>query len=178
MLFRSSKPLPMSIFSNTTLNLDNSFQVEGNITNFDISPDNKKIAFVSRGELFVSDIKGKFVRRLSTNPNERVMEVNWTDDNMTLIYSQTDKGWPNWFSIAASGKDKEMQLTFDEKTNRQMTLNSKRTQGVFLSGRDEVKAMDFKTKKVTTIATDEIWGFQNSTPRFSPDDRSEERRVW
>ncbi len=166
-----SKPLPMSIFSNTTLNLDNSFQVEGNITNFDISPDNKKIAFVSRGELFVSDIKGKFVRRLSTNPNERVMEVNWTDDNMTLIYSQTDKGWPNWFSIAASGKDKEMQLTFDEKTNRQMTLNSKRTQGVFLSGRDEVKAMDFKTKKVTTIATDEIWGFQNSTPRFSPDDK-------
>ena len=44
------------------------FNVKGKITNFDISPDQKKIAFLSRGLLFVSDMEGKFVRELNTNP--------------------------------------------------------------------------------------------------------------
>lgn len=166
-----SSKLPVNLFSNSTLELENGFDVEGKISNFDISPDNKKIAFVSRGELFVSDIKGKFVKRMPTNPNERVIEVNWTSDNITLIFSQTANGWPNWFSIAAHGNEREKQLTTDSKTSRQMTLNSKRTQGVYLCGRDEVKILDFKAGKAKTIATDEIWGFQSSSPRFSPDDK-------
>ncbi|ULT28487.1 DPP IV N-terminal domain-containing protein [Sphingobacterium sp. E70] len=41
------------------------FNISGNISNFDVSPDGKKIAFVSRGELFVSDSEGKFVRQMS-----------------------------------------------------------------------------------------------------------------
>lgn len=168
---KNSSKVTVSLYSNSTLELENSFNVEGKISNFDISPDNKKIAFVSRGQLFVSDIKGKFVRQMPTGANERVFEVFWSDDNQTLIYSQTHKGWPNWFSIAANGRGKAEQLTSDEKTNRQMTLNSKRTQGVYLSGRNDVNILDFKSKKVSTIASDEIWGFQSSTPRFSPDDK-------
>lgn len=166
-----SKKVDIALYSNSTLELENSFSVDGKISSFDVSPDNKKIAFVSRGKLFVSDIRGKFIKQMPTNANERVFEVKWTNDDLTLIYSQTNNGWPNWYSIAANGKEKEIQLTSDTKTNRQLTLNSKRTQGVYLSGRDEVKIIDFKTKKVTTIATDEIWGFQSSTPRFSPDDK-------
>lgn len=166
-----AKPINLSLFSNSTLALHQSLNVEGEISNFDVSPDNKKIAFVSRGELFVSDIEGKFIRHLPTNPKERVLEVFWTDDNTSLVFNQTDKGWSNWFAISASQPGKEQQLTFDEKSNREMTLNSKRTQGVYLSGINEVKLIDFKTRKVSTLVTDEIWGIQNSTPRFSPDDK-------
>lgn len=166
-----SNKLAISLYSNSTLELETQFDVDGKISNFDVSPDNKKIAFVSRGDLFVSDIKGKFVQRMPTNPAERVFEVKWTDDNLNLIFSQSAEGWSNWFSIAANGKEKEKQLTSETKTNRQMTLNSKRTQGVYLNGRDELKIIDFKSKNVKTIATDEIWGFQNSYPRFSPDDK-------
>ncbi len=168
---KTSSKVAFSLYSNHTLELDNSFNVEGKVVSFDVSPDNKKIAFVSRGELFVSDVKGKFVKKMPTNPNERIFEVKWTDDNLTLIYNQTHSGWPNWFSIKANGLETEKQLTTDKKTNRQLTLNSNRTQGVYLSGRDEVKIIDLKTNKTKTIANDELWGFQSSTPTFSPDDK-------
>jgi tricorn protease len=166
---KTSKLVSISLNSNSTLELDQNFEVEAKITNFDVSPDGKMMAFVSRGELFVSDIKGKFVRKLDTNPNERVFEVFWTSDNRTLVFSESYKGWPNWFTISANGKEPEKQITFDEKTNRQMTLNTKRTQGVYLCGRDEVKILDFITLKTRTIVKDELWGFQNSSPYFSPD---------
>ena len=41
---------------------------------------------------------------------------------------------------------------------------------VYLSGRDEVKLIDLKTMESKTIVKDEIWGFQNSGPGFSPND--------
>src|SRR5690606_26262174 len=40
--------------------------------------------------------------------------------------------------------------------------------GVYLSGRDEVRIIDLETLKSRTVVKDEIWGFQNSAPSFSP----------
>ncbi len=53
-----------------------------------------KIAFSSRGLLFVSDMEGKFVRELNTNPEGRVLEVAWTD-SADLIFNQVVDGWQN-----------------------------------------------------------------------------------
>ena len=46
----------------------------------------------------------------------------------------------------------------------------KRDKAVYLSGREEVRILDLKTMESKTIARDEIWGFQNSDPGFSPND--------
>jgi Tol biopolymer transport system component len=54
------------------------------------------MAFVSRGELFVSDIEGKFVRQMPSQ-GERVMEVKWLKDSKTLLYSQTYQGYRTGF---------------------------------------------------------------------------------
>src|SRR4029079_11404502 len=62
------------------------------------------------------------------------------------------------------------QLSADKKDNRNIVLNKKRTQAVYLSGRDEVNLLDLKTFQIKTIVKDEIWGFQNSDPGFSPND--------
>ncbi len=166
-----SFPLQFSLFQNSTLKYNQKFNVDNNITAFDIAPDGKKIAFVSRGELFVSDIKGDFVKNIPTNSAERVLEVFWLSDSQTLFYSQTHKGFSNWFTINANGLEQEKQITFDDKTNRQVSLNNQRTKCVYLSGRDEVKVIDFSTKKVSVVASGELWGFYGSTPQFSPDDR-------
>ncbi|WP_343562708.1 S41 family peptidase [Sphingobacterium sp.] len=144
------------------------FNITGNISNFDVSPDGKKIAFVSRGELFVSDSEGKFVRQMP-GQGERVMEVKWLKDSKTLLYSQTFQGYQNWFSRTADGKGEVKQLTQDLRNNRDITFNSDRTKAVYLSGRDEVRTLDLGTLKSQTVVKDEIWGFQNSSPSFSPD---------
>ncbi|MDD3891745.1 MAG: S41 family peptidase, partial [Bacteroidales bacterium] len=166
-----SYPLKFSLFQNSTLGYSQKFNVENNISVFDVSPDGEKIAFVSRGELFVSDLKGMFIKNLPTNTAERMGEVIWLSDSQNLLFSQTANGYTNWFSISANGLEKEKQITFDSKSNRQLSVNSKHTKGVYLSGRDEVKLIDLKTLKTSTITKAELWGFGSSTPRFSPDDR-------
>lgn len=164
---KSTKVLNTSLNTNKTLAKEQNFSVEDNISYYDVSPDGKKMTFVSRGVLFVSDIEGKFTQQISDG-KERVMEVKWLKDNRTLLFNQTDKGYQNWFSIAADGKGQPKQLTHDLRNNRNITLNSDLSKAVYLSGRDEVRMMDLKSFSSTMIVKDEIWAFQNSRPSFSP----------
>lgn len=159
----------ISVNANKAIDKEQSYNVEGKISYFDISPDNKKIAFVSRGVLFVSDIEGKFVQKLSDGA-ERVMEVKWLKDNKTLLYSQTFEGYQNWFKRAADGKGEVQQITSEHRNNRDITLSNDLSKAVYLSGRDEIRLLDLTTFKSNTIVKDEIWAFQNSTPSFSPND--------
>lgn len=167
---KNTAKINIELPENNTLTTKQDFNVSGKITNFDISPDHKKIAFSSRGLLFVSDIEGKFVRQLNTNPEGRVMEVAWKD-SADLIFNQVVDGWQNFYTIKADGSGKENRVTNDERNNRSIELNSDRTKMVYLSGRDQLRVMDLKTMKSETILTDEFWAIQNSQPHFSPDNK-------
>lgn len=162
--------LPISIIRNNTLPKEKDFELKGNISAYDISPDGKKMAMVSRGELFVSDVEGKFIQQINRPNAERVKEVKWLSNNKTLLFNQTLDGYTNWFTLPADSLAAPLQITRDKRNNRNLVLNSKRTLGVYLSGRDEVRLMDLANMTSKTIATDEIWGFQNSDPGFSPND--------
>lgn len=162
--------LDISIIRNNTLPKEKDFEIKGNISAYDISPDGKKMALVSRGELFVGDVEGKFIQQIKRPTAERVKEVKWLSNNKTLLFSQTQAGYSNWFTLPADSISTPVQITRDNRNNRNLVLNSKRTQGVYLSGRDEVRLLDLNAMNSKTIATDEIWGFQNSDPGFSPND--------
>ncbi|MDZ7773205.1 MAG: S41 family peptidase [Balneolaceae bacterium] len=163
----NTRRIPINIYRNSTLAKEQSFSTEDNVEAFDVSPDQKKLAFVSRGELFVSDAEGKFIRMIDTNPMGRVLEVKWMDDNRTLVFNQTVDGYQNWFTVAADGSGQARQLTDDSQNNRMLALNPDRTQGVYLSGRDELRLLDLETLESETIVEDEFWGFQNQQPVFS-----------
>jgi tricorn protease len=165
-----AEKLEISIFRNNILPKEKDFEVRGNITYFDVSPDGKKLAFISRGELFVSDIDGKFIQQVKRGSAERVREAKWMSDNKTLLFNQTLDGYYNWYTIAADGSSTLKQLTTDKRNNRSLVLNKNRSKAVYLSGRDEVKLLDLKSWENKTIVKDEIWGFQNSDPSFSPND--------
>jgi tricorn protease len=162
--------LSISTIRNHVLPKEKDFDVRGRISDFDVSPDGKKFAFVSRGELFVSDIEGKFVQQIRKGSAERVDEAKWLGDNKTIVFSQTLQGYTNWFTIRADSAGTPKRLTGDTKNNRSLVLNKKRTMGVYLSGRDEVRLLDLKTMQSRTLVRDEIWAFQNSAPGFSPND--------
>ena len=163
--------LNFSIIRNNVLPKEKDFEVRGNIEKYDISSDGKKLGFVSRGELFVSDVEGKFIQQLNRGNAERVSEVKWLSDNKTLLFNQTAAdGYYNLFTARADSNITPKQLTNDKRNNRSIVLNKKRTQAVYLSGRDEVRLLDLKTLQSKTIVKDEIWAFQNSDPGFSPND--------
>lgn len=163
--------LDIKVYKNNTLKKDITFRTQGFIRAYDVAPDHKKMAFVVRGELFVSDMKGKYIRQIATKPDDRVVEVHWLKDSKRLLFSQTVGGYLNWFVIDAHGKGKEKQLTADKQNNRLLSFNSDRSQAVYLSGRNEVRVINLRSFRNETVAKDELWGFQNDVPVFSPDDQ-------
>ncbi|MEI7830719.1 MAG: S41 family peptidase [Prolixibacteraceae bacterium] len=161
----------INIYRNNILTKDKDFDVKGKISAFDVSPDGKKMSFVSRGALFVSDVEGKFIRQINESNPERVEEVKWMADNRTLLFTQTTKGYSNLFKVAADKDSAARQITKEERNCRGIALNKSRTKAVYLCGRDEVQLLDTKSLEVKTIAKQELWGFQNSVPGFSPNDQ-------
>ncbi|HKJ07438.1 MAG TPA: S41 family peptidase, partial [Flavobacteriaceae bacterium] len=136
----------------------------------DVSSDEKKIAFVSRGRLFVSDVEGKFIQQIKTNPNEAVQEVKWLKNNKTLLFTQTQSGYYNLFTIDASSTSNQKQLSNLSENHRQLALSNNETKAVYLKGRNDICLLNLNTFKTEVIVEDELWGFYNATPQFSPND--------
>jgi tricorn protease len=167
---KRTNKIELNLLRNNVLPADKDFDVRNSITNFDVSPDGKKIAFTSRGELFVSDPEGKFIHHINKGNAERAREVKWMSDNRTLLFNQTKDGYLNLYTVAADGSNLVKQITTDTNDNRSIALNKARTKAVYLSGRDEVRLLDLKTMDNKMLVKDEIWAFQNSDPGFSPND--------
>jgi tricorn protease len=162
--------VPIQLPLNLTLDQEKDFKVSGKISAYDVSMDGKKIAFVSRGEIFICDIEGKYVKQIRTNPREKVDVVYWLKDSKTLIFNQTTNGYLNWYTISAENPSNEQKLTNDNQNNRNFSFNSDRSQGVYLSGRNEVRIMDTSDYSSRTIVRDELWAIYNPNPYFSPSD--------
>ncbi len=165
-----SKTVPVSLNSFVGLAKTADFNTDGNISYFDVARDGKKLATVSRGELFVSDMEGKFVRQIMTGPG-RVLEVKWLKDGKTLLFTQTYKGYQNLYTISADGTGEPTRHTADARNNRNLEMSNDTSRVAYLSGRDEVRVMNLDDFAVETVAKQEIWAFQNGLPRWSPDDR-------
>ncbi len=167
---KESSRCDISVWSNETLPTEIAYTSAGKITDFDVSRDGKKVAFVSRGRLFVSDITGKFMKEMPTDRSERVLEVRWLKNNEELLYTRTVKGWANLFTISASAPAGEKQLTRYERTIQNLTLDPDGDKAIFHSGTSHIDLMDLKSFNVKNIINDEFW-FRASQPRFSPDGR-------
>lgn len=166
----NTNQIPITLIKNKTLELEQEFKTEGKITNFNVSPDGKKIVFVSRGRMFVSDIKGKFIKEISTDKKERVVEVQWLADNESILYNRTVNGWLNLFIIKVNDQT-EKQLTSDEQNNQEINLNSERTKASYFSGRNELRIVDLKSFNSETVVKDEFWALYPTAAYFSPDDK-------
>ncbi|MBS1731514.1 MAG: PD40 domain-containing protein [Bacteroidetes bacterium] len=168
---KNTSLIPLQVYKNSTLGTSQNFNVKGKISSFSVSNDGKKIAFISRGKLFVSDTKGKFIKQLTTLSRETVKEVYWLADNETLLYGQTYKGFENLYTQKAEGNSEEKQITNLSKNCRSFAFNSDKSKAIFLCGADEVRQLDIPNMKTSVLVKDEIWGLENAAPSFSPDDR-------
>lgn len=144
------------------------FKTSGNISYFDVSPDNKKACFVSRGKLFASDIDGKFIQELKTDNSERILQSFWLDDNEHIVYTQTVKGYLNIFKISAKTNEIDQLTDFNQNTN-ELNLNKDKTKGLYYVGRNLLNEIDFESGESKTLVEDEFWSIYNDPAVFSPD---------
>ena len=133
------------------------------------SPDGKKLAFSFRGLLFVSDIKGSFIKQLPTPQTERVDEVLWSSDSKSLYYTRTNGGWTGIYTQKADLSLGESAVYTPESSIRSLTPSAKSDKIAFLSGGKSLMLLDLPTNKVTELSKHEFWAFQSYGLSFSHD---------
>ena len=82
----SPKKLVIQIYNDGRQNAEKNVTVNGNVGSFALSPNGKEIAFVTRGEVFVTSVDGTQTKRITNTPQQERM-VAWAPDGRSLIYA-------------------------------------------------------------------------------------------
>ena len=169
---KTVKPV-ISLYDSDEPATDLAYYVDGNITAVDASPDGNKLAFVSRGRLFVSDTKGLFVRQIPTDEEERVVEVKWAKDSKTIYYTRSRKGWYNLYKITVDGSRilPEKALHTPDAFVKSLTMSHDLSKMAFITGSNHISLLNCNNDRVETLAENEFWSFRDYEIRFSPDDK-------
>lgn len=80
------KKITVNIFNDGRAAVEKVERVNGNVTEFALSPDGKEIAFVTRGEVFVTSVESSQTKRITNTPEQERM-VEWAPDGKGLIYA-------------------------------------------------------------------------------------------
>lgn len=87
------RKLAINIFNDGRATVVKNVPVNGNTTEFAMSPDGKEMAFIARGEVFVTSVEGNTTKRITNTPQQERM-VAWSPDGKKLIYAAERNG--NW----------------------------------------------------------------------------------
>lgn len=71
--------------------VERALPVNGGMTEFVPSPNGKEVAFIFRGEVFVSSLEGGHTRRITDTPGQE-RSVGFSPDGRTLLYAAERKG--------------------------------------------------------------------------------------
>lgn len=130
-------------------------KIQGNISEFEISPNGKEIAFVVRGEIFITSIDYKETKRI-TNTAEQERNISFSEDGKKLVYAseranswdlymvEIDSETPYFYNCAAF---KETVLVQDERENFQPKFSPDGKTVAYLANRTEIRALDIASKK-------------------------------
>jgi Tol biopolymer transport system component/C-terminal processing protease CtpA/Prc len=140
--------------------LDKVLPVNGGVTEMRLSPNGKEIAFVFRGEIFVTSVEGGITKRITNTPwQER--SVSWSPDGRTLVYAaEKDKNW-NIYTMTISRKEepyffastvlKEETVIATPAEEYQPAFSPDGKEVAYLEDRVTLKVINLATKKSRVI---------------------------
>lgn len=132
----------------------------GRATHMAVSPDGKEVAFVLRGEVYVTDTKYKTTRRITnTSAQERV--VSFSPDGRMLVYdSDRDGQWQLFTAEIKNPAEKrfayateivEKPLYKGNGVAQQPSFSPDGKKVAFLEDRTTLRVIDLKSKAVSTV---------------------------
>ena len=132
-----------------------------------VSPDGKMVAFVVRGDVFVTSVEYGTTKQVSSTP-EAEADPTWGPDSRSLVYASERGG--NWqlvrATIARDGDPNfanatvinEEILAPNNKVERMMPrFNAAGTELAFIQDRNKLMVMDMKSKKVRQVTDGSTW---------------------
>lgn len=144
-----------------------SFNFTGGPTEATVSPDGKQVAFIARGEVFVTSADYATTKQI-TNTAAREAGLSFAPDNRTLAYASERNG--NWeLYLAKIGRKEEANFpnatiieeevllpsNTVERTYPQFSPDGKEL--AFIENRNRLMVMDVATKKVRQVTDGSTW---------------------
>ena len=169
--------LDINIRTQDIENITELLSINGEISEMAISPNGKEIAFISRGDVFVSSTDGRFVKQITqTAVNEASVSFSPKGDYMVYA-SQRNSKW----SIFKTHKVREQEPFFyaatlieelvlidNEKDNYQPKISPDGSKIAYVEDRLSIKVMAFDNKKsVTVVSPDNSLHSRDADQHFS-----------
>ena len=178
-----AKKLEVNVRTEGKTNNELIIPISGNASEMAVSPDGKEVAYIVRGEVFVSSVEGKLTKRI-TNTAAQERFVSFSPDGKSLIYaSERDANWGIYQTKKANEKEphfyaatvlKEEALICNENENYEPKYSPDGKEIAFIENKVFLKVFNLASKQTRTLLTkDELYYMQDGDQYFewSPDSK-------
>jgi Tol biopolymer transport system component/C-terminal processing protease CtpA/Prc len=129
-------------------------------TEMDLSPNGKEIAFIVRGEVFVTSVDYETTKRITDTP-EQERSVSFSPDGRSILYaSERDSSW-NIYQTKLINDDEDLFCLSTVLNEEPLVVNSHETfqplyspdgkEVAYLEDRETLKVVNIETKKTRKI---------------------------
>lgn len=129
-------------------------------TEIALSPDAKEIAFVLRGDIYVTSVEYKTTKQITDTPQQE-RDINFSPDGRSIVYASERNGLWQIYQASLSKKDekqfayttdiKEEKLTNSDVTSFQPQYSPDGKEVAFLENRTAIRVLNLKSKEVRTV---------------------------
>ncbi len=155
-----SRRVSVTVAADVRTNLIERVDVGGEISEFELSPNGKEIAFIARGEVFVTSATDGATRRITSTP-EQERSPSFSPDGRSLLYASerdgswnlyrtdlTDPGEPAFFNATALA-EKVVLATAAEEFQPRFSPDGKEV--AYLEERTTLKILNLASGAVRTV---------------------------
>lgn len=177
------KKLEVSIATQSISNPDNFITINGGVQEMALSPDGKEIAFIARGEVFVTSVDGALTKRITNTP-EQERFVEFAPDGKSIVYSsERDGKWQIFQSTRIRAEEpfffastliKEESLVTLEADAYLPKFSPDGKKLAYVEGRRSLKVLDLASKtSVMLMGPDLLFHMRDGDQYFtwSPDSK-------
>jgi C-terminal processing protease CtpA/Prc len=155
----------------------------GSVTEFAVSPSGKEVAFVIRGEIYVTSTEFKTTKRITQTP-EQERNVSFSPDGRKLIYAgERNDSWNIYETHLVNKEDlyffaatefSEKTIVADKDETFQPAYSPDGKEVAYLANRQSIKVINLKSKKKRLILSEKyMYSYADGDQYFawSPDSK-------